>query len=130
MKLSYLMVIYPNRCWSQGSQEQQTLSKHFSQEKTSSATSEIREWKSSIRPDFHSYILLATGAIFVSNKSNPKFLHLISENVVPGGHLPKKVLVEGYLGALRGKKRWLKIFSGRKCRQRQAKYIKWKFGLS
>ena len=46
MKLSNLVVIYPNRCKLKGSDDQQTISEHIVCEEISSATSEIREWKS------------------------------------------------------------------------------------
>ena len=72
-----------------------------------------------VKPDFHSRISLVFSKIFVSeswkNKSNLKILHLSSEIVVFGGHLPKEVLVEGFCGVTI---RCLKIFRRRRLLQR------------
>ena len=46
MKLSDLVVIYPNSCSLKGSEGQQTMSEHFSWAKISSAESEMHELKS------------------------------------------------------------------------------------
>ena len=60
---------------------------------------------------------LVAGEIFVSehlkNKSNPKFLHLVSEIVVSAGHLPKQVLIEGSEGqqTMSADFSWAKILS-------------------
>ena len=57
----------------------------------------------SVMPDFHWRISLDAGSeILVSenlkNKSNSKFLHLMSEIIVSSDNLPKEVLIEGSEG--------------------------------
>ena len=55
------------------------------------ASNKMVEWKSGLKPDFHSRISFAAGEFFISEneiiKLDPKCLHLVSEIVLSGGHL-------------------------------------------
>ena len=54
----------------------------------------------SLKPNLHSRISLVACEIFVfenyNNDLNVKFLHLVSEMVVSGGHLPKQLSLKGF----------------------------------